>query len=92
MLQFDVANYIALFVTLGFILIRPSAQLHPVKPPRRLFSLPVLGPIAFYAVQQGIAVAILNRQSWFDPTQAESQVSTILCICLQLQLEQVTTL
>ena len=81
MVQFDVANYITLFVSLGFILIRPSAQLHPVKPPRRLFSLPVLGPLAFfmgfYALQQGVAVALLNKQSWFDPTQHESQVKQI---------------
>lgn len=70
-MQFDIGNYVVLFVSLGFILTCPAQHLQPVQPPSRLTSLAVLAPIAlymgFYAVEQGFAVVILSQQSWYHP-------------------------
>ena len=70
-MQFDVGNYVVLFVSLGFILTRPAQHLQPVQPPSRLTSLGVLAPIGlfmgFYAVEQSFALVFLSRQSWYHP-------------------------
>ena len=72
-MQYDLGLYLSLFVSLGFVCIRPSPQLHPVRPARRLVSLVVLGPVALfmalYITGQGIAVGFLRRQSWYHPTE-----------------------
>ncbi|DBA76073.1 TPA: hypothetical protein ACH3X1_009818 [Trebouxia sp. C0004] len=71
--QYDLGRYLSLFVSLGFVCIRPSPQLHPVRPARQLVSLVVLGPvalyIAIYVAGQGMAVGMLKRQSWYHPTE-----------------------
>lgn len=72
-MQYDLGLYVSLFVTLGFVCIRPSPQLHPVRPARRLISLVVLGPVALlmalYVTEQGMAVGMLRQQSWYHPTE-----------------------
>ena len=71
LVQYDLGNYVVLVVSLAFVCMRSSQHLHPARPPQKLMSAAVLAPIAlfmgFYAVEQGIAVAILNRQSWYHP-------------------------
>lgn len=63
----------SLFVSLGFVCIRPSPQLHHVRPACRLVSLEVLAPVALsMAIKvagQGIAIGLLKRQSWYSPTE-----------------------
>ena len=74
-MQYDVGLYLALVVSAGFVCIRPSPQLHPVKPAGRLISLTVLGPLAllmaFFVVQQGIAIAYLKQQSWYHSNNSQ---------------------
>ena len=75
-MQYDVGNYVVLLVSLGFVWTHASQHLHPARPPPRLISINVLGPIAlfmvFFTVEQAMAVVILRRQSWYHP--AESKV------------------
>lgn len=74
-MQYDVGLYLALFVSAGFVCIRPSPQLYPVKPTGRLISLTVLGPLAllmaFFVVQQGIAIAYLKQQSSYRSSKSQ---------------------
>ena len=85
LVQIDVGLYVSLGVCLGVVCIRPSPQLHSVRPARRLISLTVLGPVAlfmaFYAVQQGIAVAILKRQSWYQRDKSQ--------VCIQIHFPEI---
>ena len=74
-MQFDLANYLSLLVALSFVWARASPHLHPVRPPPGLTSVNVLAPIlffmAYFAAQQGIIVAVVQRQSWYHPDQTE---------------------
>lgn len=72
-MQYDVGHLLSLFVSLGYVCIRPSPQLHPVRPARRLVCLVVLAPVVFFMATkvagQGIAIGLLKRQSWYCPTE-----------------------
>ena len=72
-MQYDLGLLLSLFVSLGYVCIRPSPQLHPVRPARRLVSLVVLAPVALSMATkiagQGIAIGLLKRQSWYCPTE-----------------------
>ena len=87
-MQFSVANYLALLVSLGFVWTHASPHLHPARLPPRLMSAGVLGPfmlfMGFFALEHGIAVVMLHRQSWYHPQ--ESKVHAINSACTLMGL------
>ncbi|KAA6419850.1 MAG: hypothetical protein FRX49_10213 [Trebouxia sp. A1-2] len=88
--KYDLGLYLSLFVSLGFVCIRPSPELHPVRPARRLVSLVVLGPVALfmalYVTGQGIAIGLLRRQSWYHPTENEKPAVAVVLVIGTSQL------
>ena len=72
-MQYSIANYVGLFVSLGFVWTHASAHLHPAKLPPKLMSIDVVGPIALFmgcfALELGIAVVVLHQQSWYQPSE-----------------------
>ncbi|KAL0020340.1 hypothetical protein WJX77_012513 [Trebouxia sp. C0004] len=90
--QYETLDFTALVLALAAVCTLPSGQLHDRMPAGRLMSLPVLAPLVLlgccYGAQQGMAVAFVSMQSWYqsghDPTPAVA--TSILIGLFQLLL------
>ena len=87
-MQYSVANYVGLLVSLGFVWTHASPHLHPARLPPRLISASVLGPIVLFmglfALELGIAAVMLRRQAWYHPQESKVQAMTSACALIQL--------
>lgn len=81
-MQYNLVNFVTLLVSLGFVWTHASPHLHPAKPPPRLISVDVLGPIALFmclfALEHGIAIVMLRRQSWYHPEESKVWLEAVL--------------
>ena len=70
LMQYEILNCVCVTVAGGFIAMRPSGQLHAIRPPSGLMSKAVLGPLLFFAaycaVMQVIAHVLLNQEQWYQ--------------------------
>ena len=84
--QYSFVNYVGLVVAFGFVWTHASPHLHPAKPPPRLISVNVLAPIALFmalfTLELGIAVGMLQRQSWYHPQESKVWSESLAVRCM----------